>query len=106
MTEDQKSKDHTAIDYEARSMAQRALDRQTTHEKFCEERTRRAEAFETDLKRSVARIHQKMDETEKTRADQRLIEAKDQAKMQTRQNIMWAGLTFVLVFGAKYFIGG
>lgn len=100
-----KNTDDPAIDHEARSMAQRALDRQDAHEKFCEERMRHAEIFEKDLKHSVARIHQRMDETEKTRADQRVIEAKEQAKVQTRQNIMWAGMTFFLVFGLKYFVG-
>ncbi len=104
MNDRNKSAGDTAIDHKARSMAQRALDRQDAHEKFCEERMRHAEIFENDLKHSVARIHKKMDDTEKTRTDQRLIEAKEQTKVQTRQNIMWAGLTFTLVFGLKYFV--
>ncbi len=97
MTENQGGKNGTAIDHEARSMAWRALDRQETYEKSNEERARRAEMFETEMKRGISRIHQKMDETEKNRADQRVLEAKEQAKLQTRQSVMWAGLTFALV---------
>ncbi len=105
MTSDQENTHDPVIDHEARSMAQRALDRQDSHEKFCQERAQRADAFETELKRSIARIHQRYDETEKTRADQRVVEAKEQAKLQTRQSVMWAGLTFFLVFGLKFLVG-
>ena len=99
-------KNGPVVDHTARSMAQRALDRQAAHEKFCEDRARRAESFESEMKSSIALILRKMEESEKTRAEQRLIEAREQAKMQTRQNVMWAGLTCALVFGAKYFMGG
>jgi len=85
-------------------MAQRALDRQNAHEKFCEERTRRAEAFEADLKHSISGIHKKIDANENVRSEQRVIEAREQTKMQTRQSVMWAGFTFALVFGLKYFV--
>jgi len=105
MAKDQENTHDPVIDHEARSMAQRALDRQDSHEEFCKERAHRADAFETELKRSVAGIHKKMDETEKTRADQRVLEAKEQAKLQIRTSIMWAGLTFFLVFGLKFLVG-
>lgn len=105
MTDNQGRNDDTAIDHEARSMAQRALDRQDAYEKSSEERARRAEMFETEMKRGISRIHQRMDETEKNRADQRVLEAKEQTKLQTRQSVMWAGMTFTLVFGVKYFMG-
>ncbi|MEE9451853.1 MAG: hypothetical protein V3V61_03745 [Gammaproteobacteria bacterium] len=104
MTKDQENTHDPVIDHEARSMARSALDKLSSHEKFCEERNRRADAFEAEMKRGLARIHQRMDETEKTRADQRVIEAKEQAKLQTRTSIMWAGLTFILVFGLKYIV--
>lgn len=100
-----KGKENVVVDHQARSMAQRALDRQDAHEKFCEERMRRFDAFEIELKNGVARIHQQMVETEKNRTDQRIIAAREQTKIQTRQNFMWAALTFSLVLGAKYFLG-
>ncbi len=74
-------------------MARHVLDRQDAHEKFCEERARRAEAFETEMKRDIARILKRMDEA-----------VREHIKMQTRQSIMWAVMTFALVFGVEYFI--
>ena len=97
-----------AVDHEARSRADRLSDRQDAHERFCEERARRAELFESEMKSStanlterlsngVARIHQKMEDTEKERSDRRIIEAQEQAKLATRQNVLWLVFTTILV---------
>ena len=94
----------SAIDHEARGMARSGLDRLSSHEKFCEERHRRADKFEDDMRRSVSGLHQKIDDNEKSRFKQRIIEARAHSRIQTRQNVMWAALTFSLVFGLKYFI--
>ncbi len=88
-----KGTDEMAVDYDARSMAQHVQDQLSAHEKFCEERVRRAEIFETEMKRDSARILRRMDEA-----------VREHIKMQTRQSIMWAVMTFGLVFGVEYFM--
>ncbi len=60
------------IDHEARRIAQQAHDRIEQHEKFCVERTRRAETFEGDMRvgmtnlgtqiqSTVGRVHGRID---------------------------------------------
>ncbi len=74
-------------------MARHVLDRQDAHEKFCEERARRAEAFETEIKRDIARILKRMDEA-----------VREHIKMQTRQNVIWAVMTAALMFSVEYLL--
>ena len=46
------------IDYEARTLAKLALQKTETLEKFCEERARKAELFETEMRSAVNNINE------------------------------------------------
>ena len=74
-------------------MAQHVQDKLSSHENFCEDRARRAEAFETEIKRNVARILKRMDEA-----------VREHIKMQTRQNVIWVVMTFALGLSVQYLL--
>jgi len=98
---------YTAVDHEARSVSQRALDKIEAHEKFCEERARKADLFETKtssdlstigdkLHNGLGRLHERLDKDAKERNEHRISEAAATAKMQSKQQIIWAMGAFVM----------
>lgn len=102
------------VDHEARRLAEKALNIVEAHEKFCEERGRKAEAAELEMKAAVAnltekfdngvrRIHQRIDEDYAERSETRTKYVAELAELKTRQTVIWgimvgaAGLISALV---------
>ncbi len=102
------------VDHEARRLAEKALNIVEAHEKFCEERGRKAEQAELEMKAAVAnltekfdsgvqRIHARIDEDYAERQNTRAQYVAELSELKTKQTVVWgvmvgiAGLVASLV---------
>ena len=88
------------IDHEARPLAEKALQIIEAHEKFSEERARKSEQAEIEMKAAVSnltekfengvrRIHERIDEDYAERSKTRTKYVAELAELKTRQTIIW-----------------
>jgi len=88
------------IDHEARRLAEKALQIIEAHEKFCEERGRKSEQAEIEMKAAVSnltekfengvrRIHKRIDEDYAERSETRTKYVAELAELKTRQTVVW-----------------
>ncbi len=102
------------IDHEARRLAEKALNIVEAHERFCEERGRKAEQAELAMKAAVTdltekfdsgvqRIHARIDEDYAERQNTRAMYIAELSELKTKQTVVWgvmvgiAGLVASLV---------